>query len=361
MHFYEASIITTKDGLHCQVYSNEHPSEGILVKPKYIPTEKLESSSLQYRFISGKKMNRLNLWINEEELKSYVENFKKQYPKYIYNSPLHKGNRLFFVVPFDEIERVYFPRKGLQELMRMPSKALDSHLTNVYEFVTFLLSSGVRLKDIGITYSTLMGHYSSKSDINVVIYGKNNYWRIINYLKSVKHSKLRWKTEQEWLDFHKKRNRFNISEKEVFLKSMMNKRSEGFFDETLFVIFGVEKVEDSWFRWGSEWYTDKGVVTVEGIVTDNHSSVVRPGCYEIANSKIIDGFEDVPVKKIVFYSRDYCDLVSPGGKLKACGILEKVDPRDGRESFYRVVVGYFDCYTNGRRDKEYIKVVEGDE
>ena len=40
MHFYESSTITTKDGLHCQVYGNEHPDGRILVKPKYIPTNK---------------------------------------------------------------------------------------------------------------------------------------------------------------------------------------------------------------------------------------------------------------------------------------------------------------------------------
>jgi len=359
MHFYEASIITTKDGLHCQVYSNQHPSDGILVKPKYIPTEKLESSALQYRFISGKKMNRLNLWANQEELKRYIGEFKASYPKYIYKSPHHKiGERLFFMVPFDEIERVYFPRKGLQELMSMPPESLDLHLSNIYEFINFLLKSGIRQKDLGITYSTLMGHYSSKSDMNVVIYGKDNYWKIMDYLNKNGHPKLRWKTEMEWLDFHKKRNRFQIFEKEPFLKSMIRKKSEGFFNEALFVMFCVEKVEDSWFKWGNEWYTEMGPVTVEGEVTNHFSSVVRPGCYEINNSQIIEGTDNVPVKKIIFYSRDYCDLARTGDKIKACGVLERVDPRDGADSFYRLVVGYFDAYTSDRRDKEYIKVIE---
>ncbi len=73
MHFYESSVITTKDGLHCQVYGNEHPVKGILVKPKYIPTDKIASEKLQCRFISGKKMNRLNLWADKEALKEYFD------------------------------------------------------------------------------------------------------------------------------------------------------------------------------------------------------------------------------------------------------------------------------------------------
>ena len=79
MHFYESSIITTKDGLHCQVYANEHPTDLILVKPKYIPTEKLHNDALPYRFIAGRKMNRLNLWADKNELKKYIEQFKKKY------------------------------------------------------------------------------------------------------------------------------------------------------------------------------------------------------------------------------------------------------------------------------------------
>src|SRR3989344_4777032 len=357
MHFYEASVITTKDGLHFQVYSNEHPSEGILAKPKYIPTEKIESTALQYRFIGGKKMNRLNLWSDANELTRYIEDFKRQYPKYVYKSPVHKGNRLFFIVPFDEIERVYFPRKGLSELMSMPVHALDEHLSNVREFAEFLEKSGVRMKDLGVTYSTLMGHYSQKSDINIVVYGKDNYWNVIKHLKNATHPKLRWKTEQEWLDFHKKRNRDKIFEEQKFVQHMLSKKSEGFFNGVLFVIFCVEKAHDTWFRWGSEWYREVGKAVVEGTVKDNTSSVVRPGYYEIENSRIIEGYEEVPVKKIVFYTRDYCDLARPGERLMASGILEKVDPRDGRESYYRLVVGYLDAYINDRRDREYIKVV----
>ncbi len=81
MHFYESSVITTKDGLHCQVYGNEHPKEGILVKPKYIPTDKIECDGLQCRFIAGRKMNRLNLWAEKSKLADYIGKFRAAYPQ----------------------------------------------------------------------------------------------------------------------------------------------------------------------------------------------------------------------------------------------------------------------------------------
>ncbi|MCK4589165.1 MAG: hypothetical protein KAT77_01895 [Nanoarchaeota archaeon] len=359
-HFYESSIITTKDGLQCQVYGNEHPFDSILVKPKYIPTEKIESSALQYRFISGKKMNRLNLWSDKEALKTYLENFKQTYPQYIFQSKIHQGNRLFFAVPINQIERIFFPRKGLSELMSMPENALDPHLKNVHGFVNFLLKSGLRVKDFGITYSTLMGHYAHKvSDINIVVYGKENFWKLMEFLEKNQHPSLRWKTDEEWIQFYKRRDRYSIFPKDQFLKIMKKKRSEGFFGECLFVIFAAEKEEETWFKWGEERYTDLGQITIQGEVTNNFDSVVRPGCYDIKESKIINGDFKGNIKKVVFYSRDYCMLAYPKEKIEVSGVLEKVESKN-QESYYQIVVGYFDAYTNERRESEYIKLIENE-
>ncbi|MBI3034764.1 hypothetical protein HYY71_00430 [Candidatus Woesearchaeota archaeon] len=357
MHFYESSIITTVDGLHCQVYGNEHPIDGILVKPKYIPTEKLHSDALPYRFIAGRKMNRLNLWADKKKLKKYIEEFKAQYPEYTYKSTMHEDNTLFFSVPINRIERIYFPKKGLSELMSMPAKSLDEHLKAVYEFVNLLLESGIKLNELGVTYSTLVGHYFLNiSDINIVVYGKDNFWKLMDYLKKLSHPLLRWKNEEDWMRFYKGRNRFAIFTKEQFLRNMDRKKSEGYFNNSLFIIFGVENGNESWFKWNEEKYKKLGLVTVQGKVADNFNSVVRPGFYEIKDSKIINGYDEVPVKKIVFYSRDYCMLSYPGEHIEACGLLELATTKEGKQ-YHRVVVGYFDAYIGDRREKEFIRVL----
>jgi len=356
MHFYEASVITTKDGLHCQVYGNEHPIKTILVKPKYVPTNKVESSFLQYRFISGKKMNRLNLWTEKKELTRYLKGFKKAYPHYIFQSDMHKDKkRLFFGVPINKIERIYFPRRGFSELMSIPKDQLDEHLKLVHEFGSLLIQSGLKLNDLGITYSTLTGHYySTVSDINIVVYGKANFWELIQYLKRAKHTLLSWKTKERWLDYYQQRNRAKIFNKKEFLRLMLRRKSEGYFGGSLFVIFGVENEDETWFKWGQEQYSTCGLATVNATVVNDFSSVVRPGMYEIKNSRIKEGFDNVPVKKIVFYSRDYSMLIRKGEKIKACGILEHVHSKI-EEDYYRLVVGYFDAYITQRREKEYIK------
>lgn len=360
MHFYESSIITTKDGLHCQVYGNEHPEGRILVKPKYIPTDRISSDALPYRFISGRKMNRLNLWIGQDRLKQYMHAFAEAYPDYIFKSTVHDKSPLFFAVPKKKIERAYSPIEGLYDLMEIPEKDLDEHLKTVAELVKFLLKSGLELKDFGITYSTLMGHYSAyRSDINIVVYGKNKFWELMEFLEKSSHKDLRWKTYEEWEDFYRKRNRRMIHKKETYIKNMYRKKSEGFFKDTLFVIFAVENADETWFRWGEEKYKALGSAKFSGIVKDDKNSVVRPGCYIISDSKFINGgisCRGLQISKVVFYSRDYCMLAYPDEKVEASGVVEEVTTKSG-EKYCRIVVGYFDSYLNGRRDSEYIKVI----
>lgn len=355
IHFFESSIITTKDGLHCQVYGNTHPLDSILVKPKYIPTDKIESSILPYRFISGKKMNRLNLWKDKEGLKEYINQFKTAYPDYVYKSEVHDKERLFFSIPINQIERIYFPRRGLKELMKMPKESLDKHLLLVYQLIEFFKESGLTIEDMGVTYSTLLGNYFEVSDINIVVYGKENYWRLMEFLETSHHELLRWKTEEEWLRSYKERNRANIFQKEVFLEKMKRKKSEGFFGNSLFVIFCAENESELWFKWGEEKYSALGHVVVRGKVKENRDSVVRPGCYTLGSSTIIEG-RNVEISKIVFYSRDYSQLAYPGETIEASGVLERVSPKKGEE-YYRLVVGYLDAYFDERREKEYIKVI----
>ncbi|MBI2658419.1 hypothetical protein HYX08_07040 [Candidatus Woesearchaeota archaeon] len=361
MHFYESSIITTKDGLHCQVYGNEHPEGRILVKPKYIPTDRISCDSLPYRFITGRKMNRLNLWIGQSKLKKYFDDFAKAYPRYIFKSPVHEKSPLFFAVPKECIEKTYSPREGLAELMSMPTSQMDDHLKAVFELMSFLLTSGLKLEDFGITYSTLMGHYSSyKSDINIVVYGKKKFWHLMKFLEKTGNKELRWKTYEEWGEFYKKRNRHIIHKKEKYIEDMHRKRSEGFFKGILFVIFAVENKDETWFKWGDEKYKRIGAAKFEAFVKENKDSVVRPGCYIISDSNFIGGDSScrgIQISKAVFYSRDYCMLAYPGEKIEISGVVEEVARKSG-EKYYRVVVGYFDSYLSGRRDQEYIKVTD---
>lgn len=361
MHFYESTLIDTVDGFQCKSYANEHPNGHVIVKLKYIPKDILDEEGLKHRFLFEKCLVRFNLFAKKEKVASYLEQFRKKFPEYIYESAIHKN--WFFAVPEDRIKTIHDGRKGLKELLSIPKKDLDEYLSLVVQLVEFLCKSGIKPENLGITHSTLLGNYTyGKSDIDIIIYGKKNGWKVYDYLKTAKHEKLKWKSDEEWAEYYKEHKTSESSHftEEEYIRHMRRKRYEGMFDNTVFTLFAVEEPNETWFKWGEETYEPVGTATIEGEVTDNYNSIVRPGCYEIKNGKLAEENHEflkidnkIPIKRIVTYSLPFMHQAFAGEKIRACGLLELVKTKAGK--YYRIVVGYFDAYISDRREKEFIK------
>ena len=361
-HFYESTLIDTKDGFQCKSYASEHPPGYVIVKPKYIPKEAIKGEGLKYRFLFEQCLVRFNQFAPKEKLEQYVKQFREKFPEYIYDCPLHKN--WFYVVPRDKIKTFHDGRKGLQELLSVPEKDLDEYLKLVRGLVELISKSGVETKNLGITHSTLLGNYTfGKSDIDLIVYGKENGWKILDFLETAKHPLLKWKTDEEWAEYYKEHKTSESSHftEEEYVKHMGRKRYEGMFGGTVFTLFTTEEPEETWFKWGEEEYEPMGLATIKGKVTDHYNSHVRPGYYEIGGAELIEGDhptpkieEGVPIKRAVTYSIPFVQQALKGETITACGLLEKVKPKSGEE-YYRVVVGYFDAYLTERREKEFIK------
>lgn len=361
VHFYESILVDTVDGLQCKSYSNQHPEGYIIVKPKYIPKTILKGEGFKSRFLFEKCMIRFNLFAKKEKLIVYLEQFKKKFPEYIYQCNYSKN--WYFVVPKDKIKTIHDSRKGLNELMQVPKKDLDEYLILVRELIEFLTESGVKIEDLGITHSTLLGNYTPGiSDIDIIIYGKDKGWKILDYLKTAKHEKLHWKTDEEWADYYKEHKTSESSHftEEEYVKHMGRKRYEGVFGGTVFTLFTVEEPNETWFEWGEEKYDPLGTVTVKGKVIDHYNSHVRPGYYEITDGIVIDKEDNIqidssiPIKRVVTFSIPFVQQALKDEEITACGLFELVTPKSG-EKYYRIVIGYFDAYVTDRREKEFIK------
>ncbi len=357
-HFYESVLIDTVDGFQFKSYANEHPADFIIAKPKYVPRGVLHGDGLSYRFLFSRCMVRFNLFAAKGKLAAAVAQLREKHPQYLYESAEH--GTWFFGVPRNKIARVHDPRQGLQELLLMPKKDLDGYLALVVELVELLQQGGVASRDLGITHSTLLGNYTfGKSDIDIIIFGKENGWKILRFLEEAKHPQLRWKTEAEWKDYYQTHRTSESSHftEEEYVKQMLRKRSEGMFGGSVFTLFIVEEPDEAWCPWGAERYERLGLVTVEGEVADASNSIVRPGYYGLRHSTIVEGQPQVPVSRVVSYSVPFMQQAREGERIRACGLLEKATPRDGGPAYYRIVVGYFDAYLGGRREQEYIKAV----
>lgn len=353
-HLYESTLIDTIDGIQCKVYSNSHPSGRIIVKPKYIPKDKADFVGLKYRFMFSKAMYRFNLFTDKETVNKNIAEFKEKFPDYFYSCNNHKN--WFLVVPKEKIKGIRDPRVGLKELMEIPKKDLDDYLLSVKELIELIQKSGVSLEKLGINHSTLIGNYTQgKSDIDIVVYGKKNGWKVVDFLGKVDDPRLKWKTEEDWRKYYKDRIVSKVFSEEEYIANMIQKKDDGFFNNNVFSIFVVEEPEECWYNWEDN-HIPLGIVKIRATVTDEYDSIVRPGYYKIKDSEIIEGNMDVLIEKIVTWSRPFNLQAKKGDLVECCGLLERVTTKSG-ETFYQIVLGYFDTYINKRGELEYLKKI----
>src|SRR3989344_4424184 len=95
-YFPESTLIDTVDGFQCKSYACEHPPGYIIVKPKYIPADALTGEGLKYRFLFEQSLIRFNLFAKKDTLIQYLDQFRKKYPSYIYDSPFQQKFVFFF-------------------------------------------------------------------------------------------------------------------------------------------------------------------------------------------------------------------------------------------------------------------------
>ena len=87
----------------------------------------------------------------------------------------------------------------------------------------------------------------------VVVPGKDNGWKILDFLKTATHPNLVWKTDDEWAEYyqeHKTSESSHFTEKE-YVNHMRRKRYEGMFGGTVFTLFTTEEANKT----GVESYT----------------------------------------------------------------------------------------------------------
>ena len=353
-YFPESTLIDTIDGIQCKVYANSHPHGLVIVKPKYVPEELIEFTGMKKRFLFEKCMTRFNFFNDKEIVKENLKRLRAKFPWFVYTCPQHQN--WFLVVPRDQIKKYYSPQEGLRQLMKVPESDLDPYLKAVRGLINLIVESGVTIGNLGISHSTLLGNYTpGKSDIDLLVFGKSNGWKVIHHMEQAKHPLLRWKSEEDWAKYYRDRVVSKQYSEKEYVYNMVRKRDDGFFDGNVFSIFVIEKEDELWYDW-EEKHSPLATVKVRGTVTDAAHSHIRPGYYELSNTEIVEGYTAVPIQRIVTWSRPFLLQARKGDRVESVGLLEKVKPKYGPE-YFQVVLGYSDTYTSDRGEQEYLKTL----
>lgn len=355
VRFYEAALVDSTDGMQFKVYSSTHPNGFIIAKPKYVPIDIINFIGLKKRFLFSKCMYRFNLFNNREIVEKNLEAIRKKFPYCIYECKRHKN--WFLGIPENKVKKFYDTKKGLQELLKVPAEDLDSYLKATRKMIDILMEAGIPSENLGISHSTLLGNYTpGKSDIDILIFGMENGWKAIRHLEKTKNPSLTWKTKEDWARYYKDRVVSKVYSEKEYVANMVRKKDDGFVEGNVFSLFCIEDEKEAWYDWEAE-HEPLGTVKITGRVKDSYYSIVRPGCYEMEETKVLEGHKDVPIKRIVTWARPFGLQAKEDEFIEACGLLEKVKSK--KREFYQVVIGYFDAYTTDRGEKEYLKALIG--
>jgi len=229
------------------------------------------------------------------------------------------------------IRRVYAPNQCLQRLLDKERK--DPLETMSVELVTLLsTASGVSLEDFGVHGSIALNMHTSKSDIDLVVYGAQNFRKLEKAVdKLVNEKNLKYHYSHQLDKFRKHKLKFKGRN---------------------FVYTAVRKPEEVTAKYGEHKYLQVMPVAFNCTITDDSEAMFRPAVYRITNYSSLNPASEIPKDQkpttAVSMIGLYRNVARKGEQIEVSGFLERVEHVKTGKFHFQVVVG------SGTLEDEYI-------
>lgn len=329
----DGDTFVTKENFVFYVFGYEHPKNRVFSFLKYIPLQL--KNLFPIRFLERKwKLENTDLVRPEklysaENFQTIMETFRTNFPHYIYFCPFH--GKEVFSSPIEFMKRIYVPKKCLQELFSRKKKdPLEELAVDLAELLS--KESKISLDDFGIRGSIALNMHSRKSDIDLAIYGSQNFRKLEKTID---------KLENESVTRH------------IFSTKLDRLRKHrGRYKDTVFMVNAVRRIEEITTAYGDYKYSPVKSVNFSCEVIDDTEAMFRPAIYQIKDyeplnpiSKLAEN--EIP-KTVVSMIGCYRNVARKGNRLKVSGTLEKVENTEHGKIYYQVVIG------TGKREDEYV-------
>ncbi|HML02530.1 MAG TPA: nucleotidyltransferase domain-containing protein [Candidatus Bathyarchaeia archaeon] len=320
----DGDTFITRDNFVFYAFGYEHPKGRVTSFLKYIPAEHKDRFKIRFLDKIWKK-GKLQLFRPEklytaENYTTFLEAFKKNFPEYVHHCPFRQKN--IISVSLKQIKKVYLPNESLQKLLKKKRK---DRLEKIALRLLTLLSrkSKVPLDDFGLHGSLALNIHTSNSDVDFVVYGAKNFRRVEKTVERlVKRKSLSY----------------------VFTKRLdMARRYRGKFKDTLFVYNAVRKPEEIKTKHGAFKYFPLKPVKLYCDVHDDRETMFRPAVYDVRNYVPIDResilAENTVPNTVVSMIGHYRNIARKGDRIRASGMLERVERVGTGKTSFQVVVG----------------------
>jgi len=320
----DGDTFTTKEGFILNVFGYEHPDDRVFAFLKYIPSKFKELFQVDFLKrtweLEKTQLFRAEKLYTSQNYQSFVESFRNNFPSYVYFCPF-RGKEVISA-PLNSVLKVYVPRDCLVSLTELERR--DNLQEKTLNFISLLSrESGIAVEDFGVHGSVALNMHSPKSDIDIVVYGSQNF-RILEKTieKLVEAGKLCYVFS----------NRLDAA-----------RRFKGRYLNKIFMYNAIRKPEEVKSKYGLFKYAPVAPVKFQCVVTDDSEAMFRPAIYKIKNYEPVDSASVLSNEKlpdlVVSMIGCYRNVAKQGSKIRVSGTLERVQNVERGNVFHQVVVG----------------------
>jgi hypothetical protein len=243
---------------------------------------------------------------------------RERHPHYLHHSA--RLDARLHAVPIVNVRRHHRPRARLREILaREPLDAVEAKLQRL---VALLAEGGLPVEALGVTGSLLIGRQTPASDLDLVVYGREHFFRARALVRGlVEAGRLGELDAAAWQEAYARRGcALDYAE---FLRHERRKGNKGLIDGTKFDLALI--AEDGGPPERPAVWRKAGQATVRGRVLDDARAFDQPARYPIDHPEIAE---------ILCFTHTYAGQAQAGEEIEAAGAVEAAD--DGRR---RLVVG----------------------
>lgn len=320
----DGDTFTTKEGFIFNVFGYEHPERRVFAFLKYIPAKfknlfniKYLENTWTYRRTEVFRAEKL---YTAQNYQNFLETFGANFPQYVYFCPFR--SKQVISAPLNSVRDIYVPSECLHHVAKLRSR--DSLQDSALDLVTLLSKkSRIDVSDFGIHGSIALNMHTSKSDIDLVVYGAENFRKLERTIDKL--------AENGALSYVSK-NRIDAARK-----------YKGKYKGRLFMYNAVRKPEEINSKYGVFKYSPIAFVKFTCSVQNDTEAMFRPAIYEIdeytpADAKSTLSRDRVP-QFVVSMIGCYRNVARIGNKMRVSGMLERVENVETKKVHHQVVVG----------------------
>jgi predicted nucleotidyltransferase len=234
----------TNNEIIVTVFGYEQPNHSVMGIPKYIPKKVYNVPFLGHFWkFFGKVWSRITYspLIQKDRLAEVI--LKKEYPTFF-----HEGK---FIIPYENIVNIFSAKEGAKLFCEMPRDKLKRENWKKIQELLLSFSQEIKLNCLGVTGSSLFyGDIDGFSDIDICVYGSNNYIKLCNFLKmaQLQNKDLHFRTIEEWCKYweegHYGSKVFSPFSKEIFARHMIFKYDQPIYKGVDVTIFAVRNSKE---------------------------------------------------------------------------------------------------------------------